>query len=149
MSAIRDGRPLEPGRIDDGFQHHIHGAIGEYAVARALNVCWSPAVGRLDTESGDLPGNWHVKTTTRAKGSLIVRPHDPEAMIYALVVVQLPVAVFVGSISGLDARQPEYWRDVNLAAGIHRAAWFVPQRALNDPEKTTTSTPNRRGHGIR
>jgi hypothetical protein len=137
VSAIRDGRPLENGRADTGFGCHCDGAIGEYVVAKCRNLCWSPAVGRLDTDCGDLPGDLHVKTTTRMGGSLIVRPQDPEDKEYALVVLALPWAHFVGTIPGMFARDDRYWRDVDKSRGIHQAAWFVPQNHLNPPEGET------------
>lgn len=134
VTAIRDHRPLEDGRFDLGFGRHVEGAIGEYAAAKALGKCWSPAVGILDTNTGDLSGV-HVKATTRTDGSLIVRPHDPPELPYVLAILRLTDrdGMFVtlpGWIQGSDARDDRYWRDRDPRRGVHRAAWFVPQSDL-------------------
>lgn len=129
VSAIRDGRPLEEGRRDLGFERHIVGAIGEYAVARALGVCWRPAVGRLDTETGDIAG-LQIKSTTNPAGELIVRPHDPGGFNYVLVVVRVPDVRIVGWFEGHAAKQPGYWREKD-GKRVHRAAFFVEQPELH------------------
>lgn len=132
VSALRDNRQVENGRTDSVWDRHILGAIGELAVAKALNRYWSPAVGRLDTETGDIEAaGVHVKATTLPNGSLIVRPHDPDDLPYVLVVLELPFVRIVGWMLGADAKSGRYWRDVDRARGIHRAAHFVPQDDLN------------------
>lgn len=134
LSAAKHNRALEPGREDSGFERHILGAIAEYAFARYRNVCWIPQIGTLDTETGDVAGGFQIKATLRANGSLIVRPHDPAEFRYVLATLNLPSVRLVGWIHGDDARTPEHWRDRNPAAGIHRAAYFVPQARLYELE---------------
>ncbi len=134
VSAIQKERQLEPGRADLGFERDVVGAIGEYAVARMLDCCWRPLIGELDTATGDLAGV-QIKTTTRATGCLIVRPHDPPGFTYVLVIIGgrnaggLHVDV-VGAISGADAKVAAYWRERDPAAGVHAAAHFVPKSEL-------------------
>ncbi len=136
VSAMSRGRQLEPGRNDLGFERHVEGAIGEYAVARMLDCCWRPLIGELDTATGDLAG-LQIKTTTRATGCLIVRPHDPPEFLYVLVLIGgadgtrggLHVDV-VGGITGRDAKVAAYWRERDPAAGVHAAAHFVPKSEL-------------------
>jgi len=133
VSALRDGRTLEAGRLDDGWERSVHGAIGEYAVAKTLDVHWHPAVGRLDTLTGDV-GGYQVKATTRSDGCLIVRPHDPPEFVYLLVVIDRSTVAVVGSKLGYEAKVPRYWRERDVARGIHRAAYFVPQSDLEAVE---------------
>ena len=134
VTALRDHRALENGRADSGWENHINGALGEYAVAKVLGRCWSPAVGVLDTDTGDLPGNWHVKSTTRRNGRLIVRRQDPMEMTYALVVLDLPHVEVVGWIPGEFAKLEEFWEEEDRARGIHQAAYFVPAANLHSFE---------------
>jgi hypothetical protein len=130
VTALRDGRQLEAGRVDAGWERHVNGAIAEYAVARELGCCWSPAVGVLDTHTGDLPDGIHVKSTTRADGSLIVREHDPDELAYVLVILALPEARVAGWLSGIEAKVPAYFCEADRARGIHQAAYFVPAGEL-------------------
>lgn len=128
LRARLDGRALEEGRSDFGFERDILGAISEYVVAKALNVCWSPAVGRLDLE-GDLPGIG-VKSTTRPNGSLILRPQDiDESVPYVLVITE---TILRHRIAGWFHGTPDdrYWREVDRSTGVHQAAFFIPQADL-------------------
>lgn len=132
VRAIHDGRPGMVAESDLGWERDVVGAIGEYAVARALDRCWSPSVGFVDTADGDLPGV-QVRTTSRSTGSLILRENDPPEFPYVLVLVdRLPVVRIAGWALGADGKIPAYWRERNPAAGIHRAAYFVPQSSLAD-----------------
>jgi hypothetical protein len=129
-SAIKKGMEREPGR-KDLFERHIVGAIAEFAAARALNLNWHPIYGASDTDRGDL-GPYHIKSITNPRHSLIVRRQDPAEFTYILVLVTFHHATLIGSIPGAEARQEQFWRDENPKAGIHQAAFFVPQSALSD-----------------
>jgi hypothetical protein len=132
VSALRNGRELEAGRRDLGFERHVEGAIGEYSVAIGADRCWRPIGNRLDTDLGDIGGELQVKTTTRPNGCLIVRPHDPPQFAYVLVELDLRnlVANIRGWAPGRQAKQARYWRERNPAGGVHRAAYFVPPDEL-------------------
>lgn len=107
------------------------GAIGEYAYAIVTETCWRPAVGRLDTQEGDV-GGMQIKATALANGSLIVREHDPPDRDYLLVIVPRDLRVnLAGWIAGADAKQSTFWRDRDRSRGVHQAAYFVPQHALH------------------
>lgn len=127
------GREREGGRTDLGFGRDVLGVLGEYAVARALDLCWQPVVGSLDTHTGDVAGV-QVKSTTRTDGSLIVRPHDPPEFPYVLAVVRRSTGGLsvdlAGWLDGAEAKVDRYWRAADPASGIHRAAYFAPQGAL-------------------
>lgn len=130
VSALRDARPLEGGRTDSGFERHIIGVLGETALAKWLGVYYAPTVGSLDTPFGDVARSFHVKATLRSDGELIVRHHDPADFPYVLAIVSLPDVRLVGWLHGHEAKQPGYWLDRNPSLGVHRAAYFVPQRDL-------------------
>lgn len=130
LRARIDGRSLEDGRRDFGFERDVQGAIAEYAVAKFLNVCWTPAIGDLDLH-GDLPGVCQVKSSTHPRPSLIVRKHDIDTLPYVLVRLDSIVDVeLVGWIEGADAKDPLFWREVDPSRGIHQAAFFVPGSSL-------------------
>lgn len=134
VSAIRDARPLEDGRRDHGWETHIHGAIVEQALAKALDVYWHPAVGRLDTETGDVAG-YQAKAITHPAHSLIVRKHDDARFSFVLGLLEDERTVrLLGWLPGAEATVDRYWREVDPARGVHRAAYFVPQSALRSIE---------------
>lgn len=130
LTAIRDGRKREPQRRDSGFEHHIVGAIGEYVVAKALDMCWTPAVGRLDGHVGDLRNGYQVRSTLHARGHLVIRKGiDDLAATYALVVLDLPHAHFVGTIEG--NRAVEVGDFVRAGErGANRDGYWVKQSQL-------------------
>ena len=131
VTAIRDARPLEDGRYDTGFGRHVDGAIGELAVAKHLGLYWQPAVGTLDTKTGDVAGIQVKSQVPKRWGNhLIVRPHDPEEFVYVLAILRLPDVEIVGKIGGWLAKIPEHWRERDPQKGVHRAAYFVPTTAL-------------------
>lgn len=127
ITAHRDGRQLDKGRTDDAWGRHIEGALGEYAAAKHLNVCWTPSIGKLDTAVGDVAG-YQVRSTTRQNGSLIVHPADNDDHVFILVTLNLtkPEARVVGHITGRAAKHDRYWR-----ADLNRPAFFIPQHALD------------------
>lgn len=128
VSNLSKGRSFEGGRGDLGFDRHVQGELGALAVAKELGLDYAPVIGELDTYTGDLAG-LQVKTTTIGSGSLIVRPHDPEEFPYVFAVIALPDVHVRGWMLGSEAKAPAYWREAG--GGIHRAAYFVPQQALN------------------
>lgn len=134
VRALHDERSFEGGREDAGFERHILGVIGEKALAKWLGVYYVPAVGRLDTEDGDVGLAYQVKATTRKGGSLIVRPQDAARFPFVLAIVDAPRVSLMGWVEGVDAKVDEFWRPVDASRGVHQAAWFVPQSRLEPME---------------
>lgn len=126
LSAQCNRMKLEAGRRDLGFERHIIGAIGEYAVARALELNWKPILGGTDTSTGDLKGV-HVKTIINPNDSLIIRAHDPAELPYVLCLLEMGVVTLEGWIMGHDGKQMKYWR----TEGFHRPAYSIPQAMLS------------------
>jgi len=137
VSAMRDKRKLEEKRTDDSIERHIHGAISELAVAKAFGIYWSPAVGRTDTEVGDIAGKFHVKSITNKNHCCIIRPNDPPEFPYVLVLLDLPMTYLMGWIEGTEGKNPIFWREANSTNTLHTSAFFVPQRALKPMSQLT------------
>ena len=102
----------------------IEGAAGEMAVAKLLKRYWGGDVNTF--HAGDV-GRVQVRSTELEDGCLIVRPADPVADTFVLVVGRAPRFRVVGYISGQEARQERWWRAPNGRPG----AWFVPQSELS------------------
>lgn len=140
VNAHYDGRKLERDShfIQTGLSKHYVGALGEYAVAKALNRHWCPAIRRLDDGTGDVD-QLQVKATTRRDGCLIVDVKDQEQFWFFLAVLSVQpgqIAVTLpGKILGSEAKQKQFFRERNMAQNIHRGGFFVPQSQLIPIEK--------------
>jgi hypothetical protein len=111
----------------NGWQYHIDGALGEYAVARHLGVFWWGDINRFD---GADVGRHQVRCRSVYPGvesDLIVRQADKDEDNYILVLNRCPTFDIVGWITGGDAKREEFWSD---PSGRGVPAWFVPQCAL-------------------
>lgn len=122
ISALRLGRS-RPVPGSPPWEAHIVGACGELTLAKALDRHWLGSPGTLDPE-GDVAG-YQVRTTTLPGGCLIVKPSDPDAAVFVLVVGPEPAYRIAGWMVGGDAKVPRWWR-----ADVAFPAWFVPQSAL-------------------
>lgn len=107
-----------------GWSIHIEGACAELAVAKATRSYWEPVWADLDDQRDDV-GGWHVRSTPRRNGSLIVHPPDPDDGRFVLVTGAAPRFRIAGWIVGREAKRLEFWR-----TDTGRPAFFVPQSAL-------------------
>lgn len=105
------------------FTAHIMGALGEYLVARVVD-CFPSASMRLG-RGGDV-ARWEVRTTSRPRGRLIIRPGDPDDRPFVLVRGFPPVLEIVGVILGREAKR-EQWL---YAPNGRPPAYFPPDNAL-------------------
>jgi hypothetical protein len=107
----------------DGWGIHIEGALGEQAVAKALNIYWDGSVNTW--KANDLAG---IQVRTRREGwhDLIVRQEDSDVSAWVLVTGKEGVYNVRGWIAGSDAKRPEWLKD----HGNRPKAYFVPQSAL-------------------
>ena len=107
----------------------IEGALGECAVAKALNIYWA---GMGIKNGGDV-GELQVKTTRLKNGRLIVKKENESNARYILVVGEMGEYELKGWLWGHEAKQPEYW--VEKSAKIWHPAYFVPQDKLKSVEE--------------
>ena len=112
----------------------VEGAIGEYAVSKALHLNW---VNQLYTEEewkrirrtkedNDV-GNLGVRTRRGTWGRLILHPHDDDNRPFVFVLLGERTATLVGWIIAKDGKKKEYWQDV----GYGRWAFYVSQDTLS------------------
>jgi hypothetical protein len=109
----------------------IEAAAAEAAFAKYMDLFW---VGGVNTFKDPDVGEFQVRHTTRADGSLIIRPSDDPMDTYVLVIGRFPKFRVVGYIEGRFARQDRFKR----SPGGYPPAWFVPQEILrkfnSDPD---------------
>jgi hypothetical protein len=108
---------------ENGWQKHIVGAIGEFAVAKALNQYWPGADMELAAR-GDV-SRLQVRSTTRRDGRLIVNRTDRDDAAFILVTGVPPKLTIPGWIEGAAGKNEAWWQTYN-----GRSAFFVPQSAL-------------------
>lgn len=94
--------------------NHTSGCIGEFAVAKYLNLYWSPTIGEFGRH--DVGGLVEVRSIERASHRLIVNPDDKPERPFVLAFIDLtrgngrtlPVDLR-GWIFGVDAQQDKHW----------------------------------------
>jgi len=118
------------------FDPDIVGAVGEAAVAKALNYFWLGNGSALDY-AGDV-GPFHVRATEREGGCLILHDRDDDSAQYYLARLKLeglaPSVELSGWIYGRDGKRQDYWR-----TDVRCPAYFVPQAALRPVEETPSA----------
>jgi hypothetical protein len=140
VSAINKSRTPQHGiRPEVEWQADIEGILGEYALAKYFGKFWSPVVGHLDTDEGDVHG-YQVRTTPWRNGCLVINKKDPDADIFILMTGENTTGrrwMPRGWLRGADGKLQEYWE----AKQKDRFAFFVPQEKLN-PMETLPSYEN-------
>ena len=126
VSSIIAGRKNAHGKSEDtpNWNIHIEGALGEIAVARYLNIFWSPTVNTF--RAPDLGKNLQVRTRSSHDYDLIVRPTDSDTDLFVLVTGIAPIYTIWGYIQGQDAKKEELVKDY----GSRPKAFFVPKKLL-------------------
>ena len=111
-------------KIND-WQLHIEGCLGEFALAKFLNVWWG---GKGNKRSPDV-GPYDVRTRSSHEYDLILHPDDPDDRIFWLVTGVNGSYKVQGWVHAQDGKKNEYW--IDPAKG--RPAFFVPASKLNEP----------------
>lgn len=128
VQNLRNGRQdrfgCDPG---SGWQVHIEGACGEFAVAKFLGVFWS---GNLSFLKAADVGSIQVRTSSENHHRLILHDSDPSDARFVLVTGRAPSYTLRGWVTGSDGKRKENWSDP--AGG--RPAYFVPHSSLHDME---------------
>src|SRR5215471_8587845 len=111
------------GTESDLFDHHIVGAMGEYAVASVFNLFWHEHVG--DIGERDVGGLIDLRTRRPDNGrDLAIRPKDKDGKPILLVHARPPEFALVGWIpSASQGRAIGEWND---RARVHFVPGAVP-----------------------
>ena len=121
---LRDRRTARYGYRGDPFRVHLHGALGEKAVAVAFGITWTGSIG--DLSAADV-GVLQVRTTTHRDGRLILHPSDEDTDIFILAVLDGSAVDLAGWIMARDGKVSAHWCD---PTGRGRPAFFVPRKAM-------------------
>ncbi len=123
-ALVKNRQNTKGGDHDEHWDQHVRGALGECAVAKAVNQYWQPFIGRVDAV--DL-GNLEIRTTKVPNGRLIIRKEDSAEANWVFVrghfrhLDGLHYEI-VGWIKGVDGKTEENWAD---PTGKNRPAYFV------------------------
>lgn len=112
---------------DVGWQMHVEGCLGEYALSKYLDVHWAGKGVLRDPDVGEVD----VRTAARNSHSLILHKEDPDDRVFWLLTGINGKYNVQGWLLGSHGKREEYWKD---PSGQGRHAFFVPQSRLNDPE---------------
>lgn len=116
LDRRRDGYGLD----SLGWNENVHGALGELALAKALNVYWQSTTGGHNKRPD--VGGYEVKTICERNHRLIVRDNDADEKMVALVYgrddefeimgwIRCGDAKRVASIESHQGREPQYYVD--------------------------------------
>jgi hypothetical protein len=126
VRALAANRKPTYGISREVWEPGIIGALGECVIARASNNYWQGDLGHPDWGAPDV-GPFHVRTSTKANGDLVLHPRDADDEPFVLVVpIALPVFRIAGWIAGRDGKRPEFWQTFT-----GRPCYFVPQNVLH------------------
>jgi len=115
------------------FDRDVEGVGAELAVARYLNLYWTPSEGAQPPTLGDV-GEFEVRWTAHEDGHLTVRSNTPDARKCVLVVGRIPEFRICGWMLAGDAKQGRYRREFENARG-RLAGFWVPQGDLHSFEQ--------------
>lgn len=116
---------IEQDKNAPSWQMHITGAIGEFVLAKALNVFPHNLFRR---GAVDVDG-WQVRTTEYLNGHLpIKKDRDNDNDRFVLIVGKDRDYTVVGWVYAHEGKKPEFWRG-DLPG---RPAYFVPQSILRE-----------------
>jgi len=126
ISALR--RLAQPRHGANGmgaFDMHLFGCVGEFAVAKHLNLFWAASPGVL--EPNDVGGKLQVRAAYQENYRLILHDSDSSDDPFVLALAHdLPRVTLRGWVFGRDGKLRKYWADP--VGG--RPAYFVPQESL-------------------
>lgn len=128
----------------DRFGQDINGCLAEYAVAKLLDVCWSPNVfrNRLFGDVGKLEvkSSCHVDSALRVHAANVKRGGGSFASTrYVLVITAAPLYHVVGWAFGAEIAQPKHHR-----RGPNGESYFVEQHKLHPIQSLMEEFGNRR-----
>jgi hypothetical protein len=112
----RSTHPETPDHEQNWWESHIVGAIGEYAVAKALGQHWRPTVGQIDQKD---VGEFEVRTTQLPKPLLRYRGHNDPNSKYILCSYRGTQVLIQGWLPGYTVQKLGYEEYDNVwTAGV-------------------------------
>ncbi len=121
----KNAKPYYGANSHSDWQLHIEGCLGEFALAKYLNIWW----GGKGNKRGNDVGEYDVRTRSSHTYDLILHDNDPDDKIFWLVTGTNGAYKIHGWILGKDGKNEKYWAD----PAKNRPAFFVPQSELNTP----------------
>jgi len=109
---------------DSGCGIQVEGALGELAVAKAINRYWDMSVNTF--KQADIGNNIQVRTRLRHSYDLIIRDDDNPNHVFVLVTGIGPEYIIRGWCYGHEGMKKEYLAN----HGGYYEAYFVPQDKL-------------------
>lgn len=105
IDAMKRGRKSyqtdRPDHEQNWWQSHIIGAIGEFAVAKALGLAWNPTIGQVDQKD---VGEFEVRTSELPNPVLRFRAHNDPASHYILAGLKQNKVLLHGWLPGYSVR---------------------------------------------
>lgn len=124
ISSVKKGRPQFYGADErrNFWEIDIIGMMGEYAVAKVMNIHWQPATNkRLSSLPGDV-GRYEVRSSTWPNAHLLVREADRDESPYILAIVGEQSVDLRGWMYGGQAK--------SVGLRKERNTYWVPQDRL-------------------
>lgn len=110
---------------ENTFKYHLQGAIGEKAVATALNLPWHDKLGCLPRWD---VGHYQVRSTDRHTGNLLLSKRDYNHDVFIFVTGKALVHLIHGWAWGHEAKQEKYWRELQPG----RPCYVYPKEQLHN-----------------
>lgn len=107
----RSTHPETPDHQQQWWESNVIGAIGEYAVAKALDLPWDPTIGRVDARD---VGNYEVRTTQLPKPVLRYRTHNDPKSWYILCSYKRDKVLIQGWLPGQTVLDLGYMEHDNV-----------------------------------
>jgi hypothetical protein len=126
----RKANNLPSYEMKDEFVTHIHGAIAEATVAKALGMYCN--MSSPDRGIADVGANVEVRSSTNLKAKMPIRLKDKDDAKFYFVVGIYPNTKIIGWMYGKDCKQDRYWVDTDKDGNkLAYPYWAVPQSDLN------------------
>ena len=114
----------------DEFVTHIHGAIAEATVAKALGMYCN--MSSPDREIADVGISVEVRSSVNLKAKMPIRAKDKDSSKFYFVVGIYPNTKIIGWKLGKDCKQSCYRIDTDKDGNkLTHPYWAVPQSDLN------------------
>jgi hypothetical protein len=133
VESLRRGHKHKYGQTgQNDLQNHFYGAMGEFAVAKCLDIYNCNTVNTF--KAADLGSNLQVRATGCARNTkLIVRPDDCDDDYFILVDIQKADgyynATVCGWMQGVDAKQECFLSDAGHSD--RPKAYFLSEKHLS------------------